>query len=73
MKFLILLILATASITEPRKEIAKPAPRVMRYRCVVHETQPKTGAQIVCFEPDDGRMFRPERRFNEFVLEVPAL
>lgn len=38
-------------------------PRPPRYRCLVtvHD-------EILCFQPD-GAMFRPERRFNRFVLE----
>ena len=40
----------------------------MRYRCIVTKHN-----EILCFEPWSGAMFRPERRFDEFVLEVPTL
>lgn len=43
-----------------------PALPVARYRCIitVHD-------EVLCFEPN-GAMFRPEKRFNQFTLEVPA-
>lgn len=43
-----------------------PEPPVARYRCIitVHD-------EVLCFEPG-GAMFRPEKRFDQFTLEVPA-
>lgn len=51
------------------RECSTPPPlTVVRYKCIitVHD-------EILCFEPGpSGAMFRPEKRFDEFVLEVPV-
>ena len=46
---------------------SSPSP-VVRYRCIV-----TVHNEVLCFQPWDGAMFRPERRFDEFILEVPTL
>jgi len=49
---------------------ARPPVRpVVRYPCIVTRLH----GEILCFQPDDGRMFRPERRFDSFIVEVPSL
>lgn len=57
--FLVLAVIAIL-LNAPR-----PLPSALRYRCIVTVQD-----EVLCFEPN-GAMFRPERRFDKFILEVP--
>lgn len=58
----LLIVSSVAIYCAPRKE-------VVRYPCIVTNL-PTTHNEVLCFQAD-GTMFRPERRFDKFVLEVP--
>jgi hypothetical protein len=48
--------------------LAPPRGRVVRYSCLV-----TFHGEILCHDPVDGGLFRPERRLTRFVIEAPAL
>jgi hypothetical protein len=54
--------------THLRTPVRPAAGRVQRYRCFVHDF-----TELLCQDPIDGRLFRPERRFDQFIVEVPSL
>ena len=60
----LLVLLVILFLAYARFELGRKSSPV-RYRCVVTRE-----AEILCFQPD-GAIFRPERRFDHFVLEVP--